>query len=345
MNKQLVEKLCASLRQGERLVMATIISRQGSTPRTAGTKMLVTADGRGHGTIGGGLLEAQVIQSALAALENGRPAIMTFDLTHDDVAAMDMICGGRLEVLLDPMAPNRETLEVMDLWRGFLTSRAAGFLVTTIIGDRVERALLSDDGRLTGLFPLSASALQKAATQARLSPFLQVLSLEGASVLIEPTQKIITVYLFGAGHVSQPTAHLAALVGFRVVVLDDREEFAAPDRFPEAAQVTAVKSFDQSFQELPVDRDSFIVIVTRGHLHDKEVLARALKTPAGYIGMIGSRRKRNAIYHVLLEEGFTQQDLNRVFSPIGLEIAAETPEEIAVSIAAELIKVRAGLDK
>jgi len=129
-------------------------------------------------------------------------------------------------------------------------------------------------------------------------------------------------------------------VGFPVVVVDDREEFADAGQFPEAREVRCMP-FGGVMARLPVDVHAFVVIVTRGHLYDKEVLGQALRTEARYIGMIGSRRKRDLIYKRLLEEGFTEEDLARVHSPIGLDIGAETPEEIAVSIVAELIDVRA----
>ena len=132
------------------------------------------------------------------------------------------------------------------------------------------------------------------------------------------------------------------MTGFDVVVIDDRSEFADPVRFPEAVAVNTIAGFDRAFENLTVTADTYIIIVTRGHLHDRGVLEQALKTPAAYIGMIGSRRKRDAIYDRLLKDGFTQADIDRVHCPIGLKIGADTPEEIAVSIVAELIAVRAG---
>jgi xanthine dehydrogenase accessory factor len=146
----------------------------------------------------------------------------------------------------------------------------------------------------------------------------------------------------GAGHVSLATAQVARLAGFRVQVVDDRAEFAHPDRFPHAESVAAVDDFENALAGRDLGPDDYVVIVTRGHRHDREVLAQALKTKAGYIGMIGSSRKRRAIYEALLAEGFTQNDLDRVYSPIGLSIGAQTPEEIGISIVAQLVQVRAG---
>ena len=171
------------------------------------------------------------------------------------------------------------------------------------------------------------------------------MEMENQHFFVEPTFVPGTVFLFGAGHVSQQVADLAARVNFRTVVLDDREEFANPQRFPKADQIVVPSSFEQAFAGLEIDSDSYVVIVTRGHLHDKTVLERALRTKAGYIGMIGSRRKRDMLYQALLSEGFTREDIDRVCCPIGLNIGGDTPEEIAVSIVAQLIKVRSGINQ
>ena len=158
---------------------------------------------------------------------------------------------------------------------------------------------------------------------------------------MEPVVSRPVLYVFGAGHVSRQIVPLAAGVDFQVVVIDDREDFANAGYFPDATDIHQYP-FEGLMERLPIDESSFLVIVTRGHMHDKTVLAQALKTNATYIGMIGSSRKRRLIYQKLVEEGFKEEGLLRVHSPIGLEIGAETPEEIAVSIVAELIKVRAG---
>jgi xanthine dehydrogenase accessory factor len=149
------------------------------------------------------------------------------------------------------------------------------------------------------------------------------------------------VYLFGAGHVSLQVARLAKIVDFHTVVLDDRHEFANRERFAGADDIQVLSSFEEACGDLDIDADSCLVILTRGHLHDKTVLRQALGTQAGYIGMIGSRRKRDLIYTALRAEGFSAGDLNKVHCPIGLAIGAQTPEEIAVSIVAELIRFRA----
>jgi xanthine dehydrogenase accessory factor len=144
----------------------------------------------------------------------------------------------------------------------------------------------------------------------------------------------------GAGHVAKPTAHLACLVGFKVIVIDDRPEFANKVRFPEA-EVRVVKDFSQALDSASIDKDTFIAIFTRDHAYDRLVLEQALKTRAGYIGLMGSQKKRDAIYQSLLNQGFSSQDIARVHCPIGIPMEAETPEELAVSIVGELINERA----
>ena len=160
-------------------------------------------------------------------------------------------------------------------------------------------------------------------------------------IFVEPVVSDPVLYVFGAGHISRQIVPVASRVGFQVVVIDDRADFADTSHFPEARDIYQLP-FEEVMDRFSIHELSYLVIVTRGHMHDKNVLAQALKTEAGYIGMIGSSRKRDIIYEKLLEEGFTEKDLSRVHSPIGLDIGAETPEEIAVSIVAELIMVRRG---
>jgi xanthine dehydrogenase accessory factor len=187
---------------------------------------------------------------------------------------------------------------------------------------------------------LGRSVLKKVLTTAQTATRIQTLWFEKALVVVEPSASVSTAYLFGAGHVAQPTAHLAAMVGFQVWVLDDRKDYVNPERFPEAHRVRLLDSFERAFTDLAITSDSYVIIFTHGHLHDKIVLAQALATDAGYIGMIASRRKRNTIYDALRAEGVHQTQIDRVHSPIGLAIGAETPEEIAVSIVAEMILQR-----
>ncbi|MEG6616165.1 XdhC family protein [Peptococcaceae bacterium 1198_IL3148] len=334
------------LNEGEKFALATILSNVGSSPRTAGSKMIVRQDGTIIGTIGGGLLEAKVQRQAAQVIADGNPVVQSFNLRGADVDQMDMICGGQIEVLIECMDGQNDHLK--DTYSQLLVcqqNRQRAVLVTKYYdstNDQIinQHLLLQPGNAEQQLLPSEAVETVFNVSKGR---YPQVLTFNNDKYLVDPIYNANTLYIFGAGHVSQKLCAVASMVDFATVVLDDRAEFANRDRFATADQVLVIPSFEQPFNNLAIDKDSFIVIVTRGHAHDKTVLQQALSTRAGYIGMIGSKRKRDAIYSALMNEGITQDDLARVYSPIGLEIAAETPEEIAVSIVAELIKVRAAL--
>jgi xanthine dehydrogenase accessory factor len=163
----------------------------------------------------------------------------------------------------------------------------------------------------------------------------------GARTYVEPIGMQGTAYIFGAGHCGEKLAPVLSTVGFYTVVVDDRAEFASASRFPSADRILVPESFENIIEGLPIDEESYIVIVTRGHMHDRNVLKQALETPAGYVGMIGSKKKVAETLRALEEAGFSPENIARVHAPIGISIGAETPEEIAVSIAAQLIQVRA----
>ena len=323
------------------LVMVLILSQEGSTPRAAGTRMIIGADGAVVGTIGGGRIEAIVMEAAREMLGKPGAVIRSFDLTSEIADAMDMICGGKLEILIDAIAPDETNRLFFSSLIQMLDKRRKGMSVMELMesgsaGLQVRRSVLLQDGGIIGNsdFKTEIDSMPKKLC----APVL--IKSGDRRLFIEPVLSAGTLYLFGAGHVSLQTAILAKRVGFEIVVLDDRAEFASTCRFQDADEVRVLSSFDQSFEELEINTDSYLVILTRGHLHDKTVLQQALKTSAGYIGMIGSRKKRDAIYRVLEKEGFSSGDFEKVHSPIGLPIGAQTPEEIAVSIMAELIHAR-----
>ncbi len=344
-NAYLAAVICDLLKQGSSLVLASIVMLQGSSPRHNGAKMVVTANGKSYGTIGGSLLEAAAIKEAGVVIASAKSSILEFDLNGKDANSMGMICGGRVAVFLDYIAstPANELFFLSwyqalqgnrDLY--FLTNLGSGENVSEVTAHSfmdVEGESVSDgqaaDFDMDFLRPKLRSVDQTA-----------VIENQNTRIIVDPIRKVTTVYLFGAGHVAVPTAHIASLAGFRVMVLDDRVEYASRPRFPDAHEVIVLERFDKAMKYLEMDVDSYIVIFTRGHLYDRQVLEQALKTQARYIGMISSRRKRDTIYAALLEQGFSQSDLDRVHAPIGVPIGGETPEEIAVSIVAELIRER-----
>jgi xanthine dehydrogenase accessory factor len=336
---------CELLAQGQIFVLATIFRHEGATPRTAGSKMIVTREGRGIGTIGGGSLEAAVMVRATQLIKREQSEVMHFDLSGDVITAKDMICGGSADVLLACVLPTPVNRDLFGQWQQVLEKNRQGCLVTVALQTsdtlyRTTLCLVMSQEKMIGPVPLGRSVLKKVLTTAQTATRIQTLRFEKALVVVEPSVRFTTAYLFGAGHVAQPTAHLAAMVGFQVWVLDDRKDYVNPERFPEAHRVRLLDSFERAFTDLAITSDSYVIIFTHGHLHDKIVLAQALATDAGYIGMIASRRKRNTIYDALRAEGVHQTQIDRVHSPIGLAIGAETPEEIAVSIVAEMILQR-----
>jgi len=340
---RLFREVAALLAAGEDIVIATLFDKTGSAPRTAGAKMVVRADGRILGTIGGGCLEAETIAEAKKLLKARQSAIRTFELTGNETSAADMVCGGAGEILINFVEANASNRRIYEEAAATLSGRRRAWLITSLGRGEPRfsgwQCLVKHDHSLVGDFPGAPDSLAKLlAGPAKLSIHAEVL--EGQRFLVEPLRPPATVYIFGAGHVSQQIVPLCELVGFRTVVIDDRPEYATPARFTPRTEVLRIESFSK-LPPLPIDSDSYLVIVTKGHLHDKTVLEQVLGTSAAYIGMIGSRRKRESIFAALLNQGFTADVLRRVHSPIGIDILAETPEEIAVSIVSELIRVRA----
>lgn len=345
--RKLVHSIREQLESGEDLVLATIVENEGSTPRTSGSKMAVHRDGCIDGTVGGGLVEALVQKAAAKLFGKGDSAasFCEFDLSNELAAHSDMICGGHVKVMLEHLpATSWASAAYASLDDRLRHGKKAVLLTLLENGEnpRVKsRAVLADSQPIpawSGIDADEAATLRTAALAAG-KPLLQ--DRNGHRLMAEGYSPLPSLYIFGAGHVSRPTAELASMVDFRTVVMDDRAEFACDERFPHADVIDVLPDFKSACDGLPIDEDSYIVIVTRGHLHDKTVLAQALRTPARYIGMIGSTRKRDAIYDALRDEGFSQEDIDRCNCPIGLSIKAQTPEEIAVSIVSELIETRA----
>jgi len=338
-------RLLEFLAAGERLALCTILRLEGSGPRRAGAKMLVRDGGESVGTVGGGVLEGKATRWAQEALRSGRPLCRPFALDLQQASDEGMTCGGKVEVLVETFDGSLSAV------RGFFAQVLAmlargerGWLATAITrhGEDIVTehflivggapvAALSESGRGLPEDVLDAPAV--------LTPTL----LERGSVryFVDPLAPPITVYIFGGGHIGMQLAPLCRLLGFRTVVVDDRADFVSQDRFPQANELVAVPSFERTLERLPIGEDSYMVIVTRGHGGDQAILRQALRRRPSYIGMIGSNRKRGLIFNQLLAEGFTQEDLARVTCPVGLPIGAETPEEIAVSIAAQLVATRA----
>lgn len=329
-------------------MVATVIGTTGSTPASALSRMLVTNSGRGlRGTVGGGSMEAEVVQKAAGLAGTGKAAFLTFHLREDELV-QGLICGGDLEILIEPMSRT-----LVPMLEKIVRQREAG-------EDGILLTLVDNNGTVTGkgFFDASAvdesSELQKQwngpklewgyALNEELRKALRrdvprtVETAQGKLVLefIKGTPGLIVL---GGGHVSRSLCKVAAMAGFRVTVVDDREAYANQVRFAEASQ-TIVTDFVNAFTHVAVKQSTSIVIVTRSHHFDEILLEKALRTPAGYIGMIGSKQKVRSTFSHLIGRGADPAHLARVHAPIGIEIGAVTPEEIAVSIVAELVAFR-----
>lgn len=353
--KDIYAEIVKALEAKESLALATLIRRVGSAPREAGAKYLVKRDGTSIGSIGGGCVEAEVWQEAQKAIGKGERKVLHFNLTSEQLAEGGLICGGNIDIFLEPL-----TEDCSHIYRQVLKVRqqgGAGILATVISveGAPIPReglkAFLKASGEKTGSL-LSISPVEeritKEADRLLRERKIEVMQLDSSEeiqpwkrlkILLEPIVSEPTVFIFGAGHISQQLVPLLKKVDLRVVVIDDREMFANRERFPEADEVI-VTDFDRAFEGLNIDRSGYIVIVTRGHLYDGAVLGKAVQTDACYIGMIGSKKKIQTLYKNLVREGVPEDLLRRVYAPIGLDIGSETPEEIAISIVAQIIQVR-----
>ena len=343
--KRIERDIFELLGRGEELVLATILESHGSTPRSMGAQMVVRPDGEILGTIGGGRVEAEAIKAAGELREKAGAILLDYSLAGSAGADMDLICGGRLSVLIESLAATGPALasyqamaEALDTGRRVFS---VALLPETNPSGPLKRFVLGEDGSIAGdLAAATPVAVRIASAWTKNRP-ADIISLDGGRYFVEPVCGRGTVYIFGAGHVGLELARLASQVEFRTVVLDDRDEFATRDRFPMAEEVIVSAGFAEALQALPIRADSYLVIVTRGHSHDRTVLEQALKTKAGYIGMLGSRKKSVEIRRALAAEGFSEESLDKVHCPIGLKIGAETTAEIGVSIVAELIQARA----
>jgi xanthine dehydrogenase accessory factor len=339
-------EISQALLNGQELAVATIISDGGSTPRTSGSKMIVYRNSDISGTIGGGAVEGDVIQRALRLYATRGAEIVSYDLSRNaNLHRMDVICGGRMQVLIEHVSAHEQNIKLYNAAQEEIKMSRSFFWIGKITHNdgqlQVEHALRKAQNEFVGPLKAEPELKELVESNTRIIDGSCLLKNKGHSYVIESIRPPDTIFLFGAGHVSKEIAALSYKVGFRIIVCDDRAEFAKADRFPDADEVLVCPGFVEVFKGFVANPGDFIVIVTRGHRFDKEVLAQALKTEAGYIGMIGSRKKKDAIYKELIDQGVPPGALEKVYCPIGLSIDAETPAEIAVSVVAQLIWHRA----
>lgn len=336
--KQMLKAIENHLAAGEALVLVTVTASSGATPRGAGARMLVGKDGRICGTIGGGAVEYRSEQIALQVLEKKVSGQQDFSLTREDVQNLGMICGGDVKVFFHYIPEgDPDTLSLV---------REAQLLLET--GEALW--LLSDisSGGTLSLYTKKKGICGKSVPDwvlSRLPRQPKLLQQDGESYCVEQINGSGRVYIFGCGHVSQELEPVLTHVGFRCVVMDDRSEFARRELFPTAEEVKLV-DFGKIDDFVTIGEEDYVCIMTRGHAFDTVIQAQVLKCKPCYVGVIGSRKKAAGVRQVLKTEyGLTDAQLDLVTTPIGVDIDAETPAEIAISIAGQLIQVRAGRNK
>ena len=330
--RTMLKTIQSQLTQGNDLVLVTVIASSGATPRGAGARMLVSRNGRLCGTIGGGAVEYRSEQIAARVLEEKTSLGHAFTLTKDDVQNLGMICGGACDVFFHYIpAGDDHTLQLcrkaedcfragMDLW------------LLTDVGRQDVMGLYTPEEGFWGIGVPEDLTLTRHPQRT-------------GDIFAEQIHSSGRVYIFGGGHVAQELVPVLAHVGFRCVVMDDREEFAKRELFPTAEEVRLI-DFTKIAESVTIGEEDYVCVMTRGHAFDTVIQAQVLKQKPAYVGVIGSRKKAAGVRQILKEEyGLTEEELNIVTTPIGMEIDAETPAEIAVSIAGQMIQVRARRNK
>lgn len=296
-------------------------------------KMVVTADGRRWGTVGGGCTEADVTEQALTVARSGAPAFVRHTLNADLAGDVGLSCGGTVDFFVEPLVASDEMAALYELVARAIARREKAVVVTGIDWSAGPRKLAAVGSELVTVGEgLSAEHADAAASR-------QAFVDEERGTFVEPVERSPRVIIFGAGYVGAEIAKLAAGVGFHVVVIDDRAEFANRDRVPWAHEVV-VEDFRSFLERLTLDEADYVLATTRGHSFDAQIVEKTAGSRARYVGMLGSRRKRAVVFRALEDAGVPPTALGRVHVPIGEAIGADTPAEIAVSVVAELIKVR-----
>ena len=349
--KEVFHEAVTELDRGHPVVVATVVHTKGSTPQKPGAKLLVRDDGTGVGTLGGGCVEGDIWFAAKELMKRGGEAQYRDYELNEDLAAEDgLVCGGTMYFLIDPVYDPSSYLqyarEIDDAYKGGPAVALASITKTRRTGNANigSKLFIREDGSTEGTLgnqDIDDLASQKA----------RKLMIHGNNEIVsmkDDTEFFIEAYttppqlvLCGGGHVSKAIAPIAKTLGFRIFVTDDREEFANPDRYPEA-DLLVVDNPEHAIPKLPVNPNTFIIIATRGHRYDNVALEAAARTPAKYVGLLGSKRKAILIYEDLIRACVPIDRIREIRSPVGLDIHGRTPEEIAVSIIAEILMFRLG---
>jgi xanthine dehydrogenase accessory factor len=347
------------LAEGETLAMATIVSTLGSTPREVGAQMVVAASGEILGTVGGGCGEAEVRREAIQVIRSRKPATVKVELMDDIESNSPAVCGGIMNVFVDPWWTDPADATCGDITNQLIqvTDEGTGGVIATVVkADNCGEVLAGDkcfvrDGTLRAGNIRNEELLRAILDEAAIrldreegkEVAIRVPSTSGeAKVFFQVIPAMRKLIIVGAGHLAIPLVQFARILGFHITVIDDRVIYANRERFPDADEVLA-GDMAAMLREQKITPFTYIVLITRGHQYDEPCLREVIHSSAKYIGMIGSRRRVKACFiRFRDEEGIPEGLLKRVYAPIGLDIKAESPEEIALSIISEIVKVRRG---
>jgi xanthine dehydrogenase accessory factor len=350
--KNIYVNLFERLKRKEPLVLATIIETRGSTPQVPGASAIFSSEGLLKGTLGGGLLEAEAQKEALLALRGRKCLLFEFDLLADISSEEGAICGGEVKILID--ARPDEHKDTFHKLNQSLIHRQPGVLSTCINRFSEGKASLlrywiegsqkfeAGEEKNLSLFreDISKALSEEKPGLLKLKEKIFPGQAEESFVFLEPILPLQQLVIAGAGHIGQALSHLGNLLDFEVTVIDDRPEFANKERLPDADNII-VDEVEKAVRNFPISPDTYLVIVTRGHHHDAEALRPCISSKAAYVGMIGSTRKIKLMREKFIEQGWaTPEEFEHVHAPIGIDIQSKTVEEIAVSIAAQLVLVR-----
>lgn len=330
-NMDILDFVVNYLENGSHGVLATVVKRAGSAPRDVGAKMFVVDDGSIFGTVGGGQLESSAYDKAKEIMGKGATFVLNVNMDATEVEGRDMLCGGNVDILLEPVTERHRS--VYEAIRECREDKDPAVIFTRFGAGVFAKSLIRGDGTVIG-DPVDREAIDRGMESLRRrEPELH------GNTFTEPVGVIVPLYIFGAGHVSQHLSKIAKIAGFSVTVVDDRKEFANAERFPEADSIITAGIRD-AFNSLDLTGNEYVVILTRSQENDAMALEEVLKRNAKYVGMMGSARKVGIIMDRLHEKGFDRKVTAGVHAPVGIDIDAEAPQEVAVSIVAELIKVK-----
>ncbi len=347
---EIFEETIKSIKKNQLCVVATVVKTKGSAPQKAGAKMLVRQDGSTVGTLGGGCVEGDIWYQAKEILDKKQGPLFRRYKLNEEMAARDgLVCGGTMHFFIEPAYPGDEFLSIAEKVINAYSGDQP-LSIATIVNSRSPKFILGskmlvlEDGSCQNRFDdeTAVSKIRKIGQKLCTFGENEFLRLEGGTeVFIEGFTTAPALIIMGGGHVGKTVSSLAAGLGFQVIIVDDREEYANPERFPEAQQ-TIVADFVEGISNLKISANTYILIATRGHRFDDLATEAAIHSPARYIGLLGSKRKSLMIFKNLLKKGLPIDRIKEIRAPVGLNIGALTPRELAVSIMAEIIAIRRG---